>query len=323
MGSQQSNSPPQVVELLMKFPCAACDQILNVGVERSRNFAANCPCCESPIRIPKLDRNVAGVEQVLRANPEILKLDCPQCRKTSKVPPGVDLNERWKCPGCGVVLALQVVGSDRVSSPPNQNPTTSRQQRRSENGQPKSKPKKQPSAPPPLEPDFRQHDAPRLEPEPEESRDQSVSPTGVEYHHVSRQSAAPSFDFLSNLSPRRAAWIVWFILEVPVLLFVVLPLLHTAYRITGIEYLPAIAVAWIIPRYGLSAILTWLIMVQFMKSFQCPHCHEEFEAVGRWQCGCGFVDHKQRHFYSFKCPMCRARVGHTNCKRCDATIFLG
>lgn len=57
-------------------------------------------------------------------------------------------------------------------------------------------------------------------------------------------------------------------------------------------------------------------------TYACPGCDSVFEAVGRWSCACGYHDHRDCHVILFRCPMCGARPGYTNCRRCDATIFL-
>lgn len=69
-------------------------------------------------------------------------------------------------------------------------------------------------------------------------------------------------------------------------------------------------------------LLARLLTAAWAPTYSCPGCHSVFEAVGRWNCACGYHDHKEQHFIQFLCPMCNCRLGHTNCERCDATIFL-
>jgi hypothetical protein len=73
-------------------------------------------------------------------------------------------------------------------------------------------------------------------------------------------------------------------------------------------------------RFGDS--LARLLTAAWAPTYTCPGCHNVFESVGRWKCGCGYHDHKDQHFILFRCPMCSRRLGHTSCPSCHATIFL-
>jgi hypothetical protein len=81
-----------------------------------------------------------------------------------------------------------------------------------------------------------------------------------------------------------------------------------------------LASAFVLFRF--SDFLARRLTAAFAPTYSCPSCHSVFEAVDRWNCGCGYHDHKDRHFIIFRCPMCGLRAGRTNCKRCKATIFL-
>ena len=70
-------------------------------------------------------------------------------------------------------------------------------------------------------------------------------------------------------------------------------------------------------RWFTPLVLSWLACTAC-----CPHCGEQYDLVDRWKCGCGYVDHRDRHFYRFHCPLCHKRLGHMNCQRCQATILL-
>lgn len=86
-----------------------------------------------------------------------------------------------------------------------------------------------------------------------------------------------------------------------------------------------------LPILLLGAFLLWMIlgrrialwlMPLFVSRIQCPGCGEDIEAVGVWNCTCGFHDHKERHVLAKVCPKCGSRVGHFDCPQCDTTILL-
>ncbi|HEY7327867.1 MAG TPA: hypothetical protein VH592_09520 [Gemmataceae bacterium] len=65
-----------------------------------------------------------------------------------------------------------------------------------------------------------------------------------------------------------------------------------------------------------------LLVPLFVSTLSCPGCGEEIDAVGIWDCGCGFHDHRERHILAGGCPACGDVTGHINCPRCDTTIML-
>lgn len=79
------------------------------------------------------------------------------------------------------------------------------------------------------------------------------------------------------------------------------------------------------------AFLVWLLLGRpiahrlvpcFVSSLSCPGCWEEIDAVGVWNCSCGFHDHRERHILASHCPLCGKAAGHVNCPLCGATILL-
>jgi hypothetical protein len=67
----------------------------------------------------------------------------------------------------------------------------------------------------------------------------------------------------------------------------------------------------------------WLVPL-FVSTLSCPGCGEEIDAMGIWDCACGFHPHphRERHILADRCPMCGNTASHTNCPRCDCTILL-
>lgn len=60
----------------------------------------------------------------------------------------------------------------------------------------------------------------------------------------------------------------------------------------------------------------------FVSKLTCPGCGEEIDAIGIWNCGCGYKDHRERHILAKVCPQCGKVAGHVDCPRCDSTILL-
>lgn len=307
MASQSSaSSCPAKAELLLKFSCSHCEQVLNVGIERLATIKSVCPRCDNPIQFPPLDRNVVGVETILQSNPETLRLHCPECGRTSKTPVRAAL-KKWTCPVCKTPAKLKFAAHNvKVAAPSSirneMAPVAIKQTR--------------------ITPEDLRETADWAQTNNTEEIVASREPDSeaVVYGSAPPKPSTTSHlsGFLSSLSPRTLTWVIWFILQFPVLLFILLPLAQKSMNIAIV----ILTIAWFIPRLGICTRLTWLIMTLFMKSFRCPHCDEEYEAVGRWGCSCGYVDHKERHIFAFKCPMCKSLLGHANCERCDATILL-
>jgi len=65
-----------------------------------------------------------------------------------------------------------------------------------------------------------------------------------------------------------------------------------------------------------------VLLPLLIRSIRCPHCGEEYECVAQWRCSCGYQDHRERHLLRFKCPMCKKRLGWTECLRCRTTILI-
>lgn len=310
MVSQPSSpSSPTKAELLLKFLCSNCDQVLNVGIERLATIKSFCPRCDTPIQFPPLDRNVIGVETILQSNPETLRLHCPECGCTSKTPVRAAL-KKWTCPACKTPAKLKFAAHNvKVAAPAA--PSSSRHER----------------APIAIKEtrdtseDLRETaDWAQTNDTEEIVASREPDSEAVVYGSAPPKPSTGSYlsGFLSSLSPRTLTWVIWFILQFPVLLFILLPLAQKSMNIAIV----ILTIAWFIPRLGICTRLTWLIMTLFMKSFRCPHCDEEYEAVSRWGCSCGYVDHKDQHIYGFKCPQCKSVCGHYNCRRCEATILL-
>lgn len=305
--TNRANSPlPHSTELLLKFHCSDCGQKLNISVDRSNTNMHDCPSCGSPVKIPPIDGNVGGVGKILQANPEKIRVACPECGRTSKTPVRSAL-KKWRCPACKTPAKLKLAAHTvkvtvKSSSLPGTAPFAVKAIRETSEDLSETADWEQTN-------DMESIVA-SCEPETEAVVYGSTPP---------KQSATSRLSgFLSGLSPRTLTWVIWFILQFPVLLFILLPLAQKSMNIAIV----ILTIAWFIPRLGICTRLTWLIMTLFMKSFRCPHCDEEYEAVSRWGCSCGYVDHKDQHIYGFKCPQCKSVCGHYNCRRCEATILL-
>jgi hypothetical protein len=68
--------------------------------------------------------------------------------------------------------------------------------------------------------------------------------------------------------------------------------------------------------------IAFRLVPMFVSTFTCPGCEEEIEAVGVWNCACGFHDHKERHVLVKQCHKCGGIASHIDCPRCTSTILL-
>jgi hypothetical protein len=68
--------------------------------------------------------------------------------------------------------------------------------------------------------------------------------------------------------------------------------------------------------------IAYLLVPVFVSTLSCPGCEEELDAVGVWDCGCGFHPHRERHILVGSCPLCGKTPGHVNCPRCGCTVLL-
>ena len=116
----------------------------------------------------------------------------------------------------------------------------------------------------------------------------------------------------------------------PLLCILIVLVLSTAVS-TGFErgtsgppehpFLTALACAfwcWLLLARPIASLLVPL----FVSTLSCPGCGEEIDAVGVWNCACGFHPHRERHILAGRCPMCHKAAGHLSCPRCDCTILL-
>jgi hypothetical protein len=67
-------------------------------------------------------------------------------------------------------------------------------------------------------------------------------------------------------------------------------------------------------------VTTWALPLLY-RSFRCPGCHEVHDAVGLWNCGCGYVPHRSKHLFG-RCPECGERGGKTKCPCCGVSMLI-
>jgi hypothetical protein len=68
--------------------------------------------------------------------------------------------------------------------------------------------------------------------------------------------------------------------------------------------------------------IAYYLLPLFVSTLTCPGCGEQIDAVGVWNCACGFKDHHERHLLTKCCPKCGKAAGHIDCPRCACTILL-
>lgn len=162
--------------------------------------------------------------------------------------------------------------------------------------------------PPPIAP------PPEFEDEDEDVDEDDLPPLIIDNEHSHLSAREPEQHSRSLFhSPRLLFWLIFpFLLVAPLMIALC----------SGSPPLILLAIAWDFFFWWVSWLLAWFVVSLLITSFRCPHCELELEAVGRWSCSCGYNDHRDRHFLRFKCPLCKARLGRTDCPRCHATIIM-
>lgn len=324
-------SSPAAKELCLRFVCPQCQHWLSVPI-RSVGMTDQCPGCRAAVKIPALDGYVVGLDEVVKARGErqavALGCACPTC--DAIVPLTMtDYGRSLHCGGCGEWFVLQVQTAAPVNhANPTATPRKEKQPRAKTagNGGQRVPP---PVAPPPVSPppppwqpedDWRRHS-------PFAGKDSTVEEEQLP--EIDELLAKPSnlqssrFEAGPRLSPRSARYFfrhgIWWGPTAAMLMIAVSSSEPgIAVFLTGLVFGPF----WFVVGGLLSRLLTPVILANILRTVRCPGCGDQLPAVGRWSCGCGYHDHRERNVFLFKCPKCSSRVGHTDCPRCDSTILF-
>lgn len=334
-------------ELCLRFACHGCRELLVISVPRMSEGKQHCPACGLDVLLPPLDERVRGVEIIRGPQPPPVAAACPACHRRLFVAPGA-LNKPQACPGCRSQLKFKLVREGEpvfraASAPPSPAPETpAPPPPKSNNGAPRSEPKLAPaspspngqSSPRPTKPPPKTHAAknstatatapapptPPPRPEPPPAPEPVPEPTGPKplvYGESNPGGQHSSTRSPPLLSPRGMRWCIWLVLQfaLPITLLVIGSNAHQM-------PLVLLGLAFWIPILALPRRLTEFLVPFFVSTIACPGCQEEYEAVSRWSCSCGYHDHREQHILGFHCPKCHSVLGYTDCARCGATIIL-
>jgi hypothetical protein len=90
----------------------------------------------------------------------------------------------------------------------------------------------------------------------------------------------------------------------------------------GGDGMVALALAWFLwGVYAFRYVMPFIFAI-LVPRVCCPRCYAYFDLTDLWWCGCGYHDHRNKHFYLFRCRLCKNRLGHFNCPRCQTTILM-
>ncbi len=293
------DSSPQTgnIELSLRFTCHVCKRALNVPL-RSIGLKVPCPGCKAHIRIPALDQNVTGLEIVQRffeQAHDTTRTAKPQQPSPKSVSPKFSepksekqaaVDSDWDRISSGI-FPENATSKSQAEREKQVNDVVSRWQSTSPNEGNKNHPEPEPPQ----------------EPEAVESVNEKPSV----YDGRQQQSKGSALNF-----PRAAHWtcraIYWGVLLILFFSIGVHPYVAIAFLI------------WLIPFVGGN--ISEIITSQIVTTHSCPGCHEVFPSVDVWTCACGYRDHTERHVVNFRCPVCKSRIGRTNCRRCGSTILI-
>lgn len=329
MPGQSAAFHSPVPELCLRFRCAHCDAVLSVPVAQLQQPDQRCPSCAAELVPPTIDRETAGVADILERFPARIESRCPHCNH-KLAGTSAQLRTRSRCPGCRVWLTLKLVEDppdevETVAETPNRRTVVvstdeSQQTRHGVSARDTRSARDQPSQPADVSDSPVLPRRPLVSTEPEPVFDESAA---VVYHQnagkVQSQSSRGPRQITLFKSPRAVFLLIYFTLHGS-------PFLIYTFLIFSGSRPPAEVMGFVCPwtLFGFypSRRIARLLTPLLVSTFHCPHCHEEYEAVGRWTCGCGFTDHRERHVLRFRCPKCDGHLGYYNCDRCGSTIIL-
>jgi hypothetical protein len=115
---------------------------------------------------------------------------------------------------------------------------------------------------------------------------------------------------------RAAAWLVYAVG------FCGLPFLAPLVGILNPTLGVIVIIGWLVWPFAGWWVARYHIVPHLFSMVRCPGCGYEKEAVARWKCTCGFVDHRERNVLTLRCPKCACYSGCVSCDQCGATILL-
>lgn len=312
MATQNESTSNGTPELCLRFSCSNCQQVLLLPLQPKMPIEDKCPACRQMAYVPRVDPHVRGVDVVWRCQAPTMGVSCPACHQRLKVAPDFPGKQRH-CPRCNRSLVMQLVVDRKTDSQPtpSANPGESVPPNATTGPREPFETVSPPTKPRPLPPAARPPGLPNPS-EPEKENTPASEP--LVYREV--EPSPPHRPWLL-VSPRDIGWVVWLILQIGIPLT-----LHLIAKATNDMFFNVVAIAFLIPRLNLASRISNFIVPFLVSKFRCPGCQDDIECVNRWKCGCGYVDHRERHVLRFRCPKCSGLIGHTNCPRCDSTIFL-
>ncbi len=340
MRASRANGANGAAEFCIRFPCRGCGKLLFLPVTQKEECRADkCPHCQTPVAVPELDSSVHGYERIV-PNGNKRRAQCPKCGE--QVPlDGFVSGAAKRCPSCNANLKLPSAPHASEQSPgshangngkpagenadPKPRPRASKEKRNGNQPDRAAPPKKSAAKRPPPAP------PPCPEEQIEETRSvrqngfpQKVVPLPIYYQgqRAAMSSGFPSIQF--GAYPRSTWWTVYILFRwvAPLLMLQLAAGMIHAQAVEEGALLSLGSIGWLFLGGRASDFLTNGITSLLVSSFRCPGCGEGKEAVGRWQCGCGFVDYREQHAWRFHCPKCHAWLGYVNCDQCDSTLIL-
>lgn len=133
-----------------------------------------------------------------------------------------------------------------------------------------------------------------------------------------------SFLFDISMSPRLVWWTTYLLVKLGPMAYCIAVLIKTFGSIDVLVTVPLGILAWTWLVWGVLP-CRWaadFVCSIVISAFVCPGCGEEYEPISRWGCGCGYVDHRERHLLWFHCPKCKGVLGYLDCAHCGSTLIV-
>lgn len=349
--------PPKLPpELFLRIQCPRCLQFQAVSLADKPKTRPECHHCGGIIPLPRLNRQVRGMEVILKAypGPELVKmrLPCPGCAAFLTVSPEV-AGQRRRCPECAVWFRLDLM-QEGVPHSPGQTPaetqafTTANPETTRAGFSNPSTTDNSPEMPGAIFMEIDEESGPSQSPKQHMDDEERSALTGYRLQQQPPHRPPPpppvardweddvpdeedrlpllveknETRYQPHLSDHSNVRVLPFRLISRCIFWatwIVLPLIFLL--IAGAFKSFGFVLLGLI-LFAFPMPIANFIMSLLFRQIRCPGCHRVHSAVSRWSCGCGYNSPYEVNIFQHRCPLCRSYSGHYDCPHCESTILV-
>lgn len=328
--STQGNGAP-IPELCLRFTCASCRKTLLVpGRKLGQPDLEKCPNCQQTAVPPPLDENVVGYQIVVDVFLRSKQASVSKSKEKPPAPASVEEAIDRQHPAMADRQASSkkrpqgsVAGAhERATS------TSAVKQAVGNTAAKESGPspeRRSPNPPRPAESSIPPPRPVKAPPETVELIEEAHDDEPIVYGSQPRsRSALGQGGGGFYMSPRAIWWTIFLGVQIgyPFGSVFLVGLTQNTSLAPFILPFGCFGCFWFVIGWKLSSLIAFYVTPLFVSTLRCPGCYEEYPAVSRWSCSCGYKDHTERHILYFHCPKCAGYLGYLECERCNATMIL-